>query len=580
MVRSLSTSEILDRIDELLEAKYVSADLGNKRDPLDELIFILLSLQTNASGFNKSYERLRRAFPRWEQILEVSESRLVTLLRPFGLAKQKAGHLRKILHLLCSRGKKRKNKPTLDFLRRLEDDKAEEYLRSLPGVGPKTARCVLMYSLNRKVFPVDVNVYRIFTRLGLAAPIPIKRSHDALQKIVPEDIRKRLHINLVHHGRQICTPTSPKCGSCVLASFCKTTAAERGRVATPKRPTAIDLFAGAGILSGGFESSGWSVALAVEWDRNAAQTYRLNHPGVPVLEKDVKTLTATEILRATGLRKGQISAVIGGPPCQGYSAAGKRVASAEKNFLYRPFVSLAKKLEAKALVIENVPGVNLVDGTRFVRRILAHSRRAGFSTDAFLLDALNYGVPQKRRRYIFIGLKDRAELPPEPLAITNGGQRKSSLPKTPTVRDVLAGLPPIRANGGKEVLQSAGGPIFNHVAMKHGDRVVRRLRRLKRGKGPISYKRLSWAHAGTLVAGHRALPVHPSIPRAITVREAARIQTIPDSYRFLGPRGEQPLQVANAVPFRLAATLGGHLIKLAARRDKSRRALKLRSRHQ
>ncbi len=98
--------------------------------------------------------------------------------------------------------------------------------------------------------------------------------------------------------------------------------------------------------------------------------------------------------------------------------------------------------------------------------------------------------------------------------------------------------------------------------MKHCRGVIFKMGRIEKGHGPISYKRLTWQYAGTLVAGHRALPVHPSIARTITVREAARIQTIPDHYRFLGPRSEQPLQVADAVPFRFALVLARHMLVL------------------
>lgn len=136
--------------------------------------------------------------------------------------------------------------------------------------------------------------------------------------------------------------------------------------------------------------------------------------------------------------------------------------------------------------------------------------------------------------------------------------RLSKMPKAPTVRDVLKAIPRIRSGGGGDILKTAGGELYNHWAMKHSLRVLRKIEGILRGKGPISYKRLSWRYAGTLVAGHRALPVHPGMARTITVREAARIQTIPDSYRFLGPRWLQPLQVANAVPFRLARVLATH----------------------
>jgi DNA (cytosine-5)-methyltransferase 1 len=267
-----------------------------------------------------------------------------------------------------------------------------------------------------------------------------------------------------------------------------------------------------------------------------------------------------------GARPGRLDAVIGGPPCQGFSAAGRRLPHEPKNYLYRPFGTLARNLGARLLVMENVPGVRQVNGTRFVHRILTHFRRLGYLSESFLLTATNYGVPQDRRRLIFIGIaKHLGVLPSCPRPKFAGpSEKRSSLPRPPTVRDVLRHLPRIGAGGGSDILQFHGHVVLNHWAMKHSPAVISKIRRIPPGKGPISYKRLTWGYAGTLIAGHRALPVHPRIPRTITVREAARIQTIPDHYRFLGPRSTQPLQVADAVPFRLALVLAEHAHNLVA----------------
>jgi site-specific DNA-cytosine methylase len=228
--------------------------------------------------------------------------------------------------------------------------------------------------------------------------------------------------------------------------------------------------------------------------------------------------------------------------------------------------------------MENVPGVRRVNGTGFVGRILSHFRRLGYTSDAFLLNASRYGVPQRRERLVFVGISGKscsAPTAPPPLCgdIEDTSQ---GLDRPPTVRDALAGLPRIEAGGGSEILQNHGRTIYNHHAMKHAARVISKMKRLPQGKGPISYRRLSWAYAGTIIAGHRALPVHPDVPRTLTVREAARIQTIPDHFRFLGPRSEQPLQVADAVPYNLARALGAHMSKVAHSLRASQRRLKNR----
>ncbi len=573
MIRKLSPRESLDRIDELLEARYASKDLGNKEDPLDELVYIQLSVQTQEAGFNRSYNDLRRAFPTWRAVLDAPTARLVRILKPSGLARQKAPRLKAILRIALRDAKAaaqanginpvKVRGPSLSFLSKLSDTEAQRYLLALPGVGPKTARCVLMYSLERAVFPVDVNVYRIFRRLGIVDPLPWKKAHDPYEAFVPPAMRHRLHVNLVHHGRQVCTPLQPKCSQCVLVSFCKT-GIEQHRRKYKKGPIAIDLFSGAGILSAGFRTSGWDVVLAAETNRNAAQTYRYNNPGIPVFETDVQRLRAKDVLRTVGLRKGRLDAVIGGPPCQDYSAAGKRLPRAPRNYLYRFFGTLARKLGARLLMMENVPGVQQVNGTRFARRILSHFRRLGYVSNSFLLNAIRYGVPQKRKRLIFVGIAKRAGVEPSCPApqYADPGQGHPGLAKPPTIRYVLSGLPHVEPGGGLDVQQCNGTLLFNHWAMRHSRRVISKIRRIQRGKGPISYKRLTWNYSGTIVAGHRALPVHPGMARTITVREAARIQTIPDWYRFLGPRSEQPIQVADAVPYKLAQALGKHMLSI------------------
>lgn len=314
---------------------------------------------------------------------------------------------------------------------------------------------------------------------------------------------------------------------------------------------AIDLFAGAGGLSEGFAQEGFRIALAVDGDRHAAQTYRANHPGVPVVEDDVADLTA-ERVRKLGVAAGRIDAVIAGPPCQGYSAAGKRLPDDEKNFLFRHVARLARVLNAEFVVMENVPGVQRVNGRRFVRQILDCLRRNGFSAGRHLLNAQDFGTPQRRRRYFF--LARRRDAGPRPCA-----------PK-PTVesyepgllRKQLADLPELGAGVRAEYYPlPCGAHLLNGSTMRHSARVVRKIHKLQAGEGPISYRRLGEDAARTLIAGHRALPVHPWLDRTISVREAARIQGFRDDYVFCGPPSEQPLQVANAVPPPVAAAVAG-----------------------
>ena len=338
---------LLARIDELLEICYRSSDLGNVDDPLAETVYILLSKQTQEPVYQRIYRQLRDRYPRWVDVLAAPDEDLVELLRPAGLYEQRAQHLKDLLAIVETENRARRIGPfarrtrdlTLDFLKEFDDGQAEAFLTSLPESGPKSARCVLAYSLERSAFAVDTHVHRIFSRLGVVESKGRKQDHDPFQDAVPDQMRKRLHINLVHHGRGVCQMKA-KCSECVLVSFCPQ---GRKAVAADKRPVAVDLFAGAGGLGYGFSKAGYRVALAIEPDRNAAQTYRLNNPGVPVIEATIDETTTSRQLRRY-MPRGQDNhyPLPAGPPCQGYSAAGVRNPQAKTNLLYQHVARLGR----------------------------------------------------------------------------------------------------------------------------------------------------------------------------------------------------------------------------------------------
>jgi len=195
--------------------------LGNKQDPLDELIYIMLTVMTEF-GVDAVYSELRAAYPRWDAVIEREERELAAALRPIGLYWQRARRIRQLL----SEIKAREGSATLKRLYQMDDPAVESYLTSLPGVGKKVARCVMLYSLGRDVFPVDAHVLRVLKRLGLADDgLTLKEAQDALQPIVPEVLRFTLHVNLVIHGRTICRARVPRCGECVLRVRCRAVAA-------------------------------------------------------------------------------------------------------------------------------------------------------------------------------------------------------------------------------------------------------------------------------------------------------------------------------------------------------------------
>lgn len=566
------------RIDELLEVRYRSGHLRNLDDPLAETVYMLLIEESREAVCRPVFRLLRNRYPRWLDLAAAPRGELDAILAKCGVQRQRSAKLRKLLAAVDDANRERCIGPygelpadlTLDFLHSTTDRQAERFLMSLPGIGPKSARWVLAYALERPAFAVDTHVLRIFSRLGLGTSAGPKVEHDPLQDAVPPQIRKRLHTNLVHHGRAVCQSQNAHCAECVLVSFCQQGLAA---LATDPRPVAVDLFGGAGGLGLGFRRAGFRIGLAIEREQDAAQTYRANNPGVPVLEAAITSQTTGQSLtrRMPGVER--VTALLAGPPCQGYSAAGARDPGAESNLLYRQVARIARELRADVVCLENVPGVRRVNGHGFLDAILDELRRAGYAVEPHLLRASDFGVPQNRQRYFFLGRRDGVGIPrPEPTHRRNGSARPLHLPETPSLSVLLAGLPALPAGTAAEpCITPDGRAIYNMSTMVHSARVVEKIRGIRPGQGPISYRRLETEEARTLVAGHRALPVHPILHRTISVREAAVIQGFPEEYVFCGRRAAQPLQVANAVPPPLAEAVALHLLKAITLRPCSAR---------
>ncbi|MBI3599344.1 MAG: DNA cytosine methyltransferase, partial [Nitrospinae bacterium] len=182
------------------------------------------------------------------------------------------------------------------------------------------------------------------------------------------------------------------------------------------KPIAIDLFCGAGGLSEGLQMAGFSVAAAVENDKNAASTYKKNHPNTLLICKDISDLTANELLDAIGVYSSEIDVVAGGPPCQGFSMANghsRHINNANNGFVWH-FVEWVKKIKPKAFLMENVIGFAAIDGGRLKDALLNKFHEIGYlNADIYTIDAANYGVPQHRRRVFLIGFlnKNKYKIP-------------------------------------------------------------------------------------------------------------------------------------------------------------------------
>lgn len=218
-----SCQELHSRVTDVTEAlveRFGRPTLGNKKNPFNELLYIILSSRTPPENYQETYRSLRRAFKTANSIAEARVEYVAKAIEPGGLQNKKAHAITEI----ASRLKETYGRVTLAPLERMDTEEAEKLLTSLPGVSTKTARCVLMYALDRPVFPVDVHCYRVAQRLGWAPndePLT-KRRTDALQDGVPEHLRHDLHVGMVLLSRHYCRPKAPICSECPVLEYCPT----------------------------------------------------------------------------------------------------------------------------------------------------------------------------------------------------------------------------------------------------------------------------------------------------------------------------------------------------------------------
>lgn len=321
--------------------------------------------------------------------------------------------------------------------------------------------------------------------------------------------------------------------------------------------TAIDLFSGAGGLHIGFEREGFDIKLCIDNNDLVERTHKRNFPNIPIINRDINEVPTDEI--KSYLSNDKVDIIIGGPPCQGFSTIGKRVSSnpekrAKKdprNELVITYARIIKELQPKFIVMENVKGILTLDQGAYLQNVMNILKEAGYDAQYKLINMADYGVPEIRERVIIIG--NRIGLPvtfPKP---DHSDNPDDNLPAWENCWDVI-----------KDLEGMPDTPEFNHVALKHTEKNIERYKLIPEGgrlpENQLSpelyrknfgntYKRLSRTRpALTMVPGNDAFPIHPTLNRSLTVREAARIQTFPDSMIFEGNRRQQGHQVGNAVP--------------------------------
>jgi endonuclease-3 len=209
------------RIRERLRAVYGVPLMKPHGHPIAELILTVLSQSTNDRNRDVAYLRLRKRFELWEQVRDAPVAEVEEAIRPGGISKVKSQRIQAILRAISEDGRDPSHELSLDWLARVPIEEARDYLVALPGVGRKTAACVLLFAYGLHDVPVDTHVSRVGMRLGLLrSGAPFEELHDQMLALTPPGQELELHVNLLRHGRRTCHARSPACGECALARMC------------------------------------------------------------------------------------------------------------------------------------------------------------------------------------------------------------------------------------------------------------------------------------------------------------------------------------------------------------------------
>lgn len=346
----------------------------------------------------------------------------------------------------------------------------------------------------------------------------------------------------------------------------------------------LDLFCGAGGLSYGMEKNPYfKTVVALDNDPTVAETFKKNMPDSHVIIGDITDCNVKKEL----IKKSQflhVNMIVGGPPCQGYSNKGKKLGLADpRNFLFREYLSLVKEIKPEVFIIENVKALLSASNGWFRDEIVSAIKALGYHINFGVLNAANYGVPQARERAIFICSKQKPISLPKPI-----------VKKYTTVRDAISDIAYLESGEGKfeqmyknialtsyqKLMRQNSVALFNHIASKHKQVAIDKLKLIppERGKeclpkelrGKQKFKttwgRLKWDETSPTIdtrfdAASNGTNNHPFLNRAITPREAARIQSFDDKFIFYGSKVHIRKQIGNAVPPLMAEAIANHILE-------------------
>lgn len=353
---------------------------------------------------------------------------------------------------------------------------------------------------------------------------------------------------------------------------------ETAAVLVPSAPVAIDLFAGAGGATQGLRDAGFRVAVAVEIDKIAAESWRLNHPG-SMLERDVREVTGDMLLSAADVIRGEVDLLKACPPCQGFSSLrGATAPDDDRNDLVLETLRIIDEVLPRSVLIENVPGLRR--DWRF-SALVRGLQNLGYSVRDYLVEAAELGVPQRRRRLVLVAMKD-ASVPPTLAELIPSSSRRPAQ----SAGEMLQGLADALAT-----------PDPIHVWRRASPIVARRIaavpvggsrfdlpvelqlachQRLRTQKGKVgrsatgSYGRVRAGEPAPTMTTRCTTPacgsfIHPTENRGLSLREAAAFQTFPPNYKWYGDYGSIERQIGNAVPVWMAQVLGQAILRLLGR---------------
>lgn len=341
-----------------------------------------------------------------------------------------------------------------------------------------------------------------------------------------------------------------------------------------KQYNVIDLFCGCGGLSLGFEQAGYNILLGIDMWEDALVTYKRNHKNNNTLCADLATLDPKTVDQKIS---GQpVDFIIGGPPCQGFSIAGKRIVDDERNSLYKSFVRMVEYFKPKAFVLENVPNI-LSIGEGVVREsIVKDFSDLGYKVAYKVLLASDYGVPQNRRRAIFVGMNDGTEFV----------FPKQTVGRPVTCKEAISDLPEESIPEGgdypkepqsdyQELMRRDSKKVYNHEITIHNDRTKEIIAMVPDGgnykdlpielqntrKVHIAWTRLNSSRPSVTIDTGHFHHFHYEYNRVPSARESARIQSFPDSFIFIGNKTSKLKQIGNAVPPLMAQAIAKEILK-------------------